>query len=111
MLEYKMKDRGKTFVKADKYFPSTQLCSTCGFKNTNLKGLSKLSVRYWTCSVCGTTHDRDVNSARNLANYSTDATSGIYVRGDNVRPMADMYLPLAVVDETGKSEGHVQSIN
>ena len=47
---------------ADRFYPSSKLCSDCGFKYKDLK----LSERFWTCSNCGSEHDRDVNEAINL---------------------------------------------
>ena len=82
-LQYKAEAVGKIFIKADRFFPSTQLCSVCGEKNTDLKG--NLSIREWTCCNCNTLHDRDVNAAKNLKLYyknNTDASSGIYAKGD-----------------------------
>ena len=46
----------------DRFYPSSKLCSDCGFKYKDLK----LSERFWTCSNCGSEHDRDVNAAINL---------------------------------------------
>lgn len=66
MLAYKLAERGKHFVKVSKWYPSTQLCSVCGYQNTSLKG--DLKTRKWICPVCGTYHDRDVNAAINLVN-------------------------------------------
>ena len=63
MLEYKAVWYGKTFVKVDQAFPSTQLCSTCGEKNPETKNLS---VRSWVCSSCHSLHDRDQNAAHNI---------------------------------------------
>ncbi len=64
-LEYKTKWYGSTLVVADRFFPSSKLCSECGWKNKNLT----LSIRQWSCEKCGVVHDRDVNAARNLARY------------------------------------------
>lgn len=64
MLEYKLKDRGGRLVKVDRFFPSSQLCNCCGFRNSILKNLS---VRRWDCPNCGTKDiDRDINAARNI---------------------------------------------
>lgn len=64
-LESKGKDYGCNVIKADRYFPSSQLCSNCGYQFKNLT----LSMREWTCQNCGKHHIRDVNAAINLKNY------------------------------------------
>ncbi len=62
-LEYKLLDEGKLLIKVDKMFPSSQLCHICGYKNPKVKDLS---IREWTCPVCHTYHNRDINAAINL---------------------------------------------
>lgn len=62
MLEYKLADRGKTLVRVDKFYPSSQLCSCCG----NRKKL-ELSERKYICT-CGLEIDRDLNAAINIKN-------------------------------------------
>ena len=64
-LQQKGQDYGCQVVKADRWFPSSQLCHVCHFQNTQLK----LSDRRWTCSKCGTSHVRDANAAINLKHY------------------------------------------
>ncbi|MFM9608761.1 RNA-guided endonuclease InsQ/TnpB family protein [Streptomyces niveiscabiei] len=61
MLEYKAQWYGREIVVVDRWFPSSKLCSVCG----TLQDKMPLNVRTWTCD-CGTTHDRDVNAAKNL---------------------------------------------
>ena len=63
MLKYKCDWFGKTFVKIDKFFASSQKCHCCGYKNPATKDLS---VREWRCPNCGAYHDRDVNAAINI---------------------------------------------
>lgn len=62
MLGYKSKWYGRTLVKIDRFFPSSQVCSECGWRKTDLK----LSDRTWKCNECGCVHDRDDNASKNI---------------------------------------------
>lgn len=64
-LQYKLEEVGKNLIKVDKFFPSSQICSTCGYTNPKTKNLS---VREWTCPNCDAQHNRDVNAAINIRN-------------------------------------------
>lgn len=64
-LQQKGRDYGCQIVKADRWFPSSQLCHVCHYQKKDLK----LSERRWTCPKCGTSHVRDVNAAINLKHY------------------------------------------
>jgi putative transposase len=66
MLEYKAEWYGRNVVKIDRFYPSTQLCSGCGYKNESIKGLKGLKFREWICPCCGEVHDRDLNASRNI---------------------------------------------
>ncbi|WP_034516557.1 RNA-guided endonuclease InsQ/TnpB family protein [Actinomadura rifamycini] len=72
MLEYKARRYGRTFARVDRAFPSSQLCSGCGYRD----GPKPLHVRHWTCGHCGAGHDRDVNAARNILHEGRRITSG-----------------------------------
>jgi putative transposase len=61
-LTYKAEWKGRTLIKADRFYPSTQLCSACGRRD----GKKAPHIRYWTCPDCGITHDRDINASKNL---------------------------------------------
>ena len=69
-LEYKAAMRGGQVVVADRFYPSSKTCSGCGHKLEELP----LAVREWTCPVCGSIHDRDVNAAINLKNMAVSST-------------------------------------
>ena len=62
MLEAKAVMYGREFRVIDRWEPTTQKCSCCGFRG----GRKELSVREWTCLNCGAVHDRDVNAAINI---------------------------------------------
>ena len=61
-LEYKAERKGKHYVTLDTFFPSSKLCSSCGYKKDKLS----LSTRSWTCPQCEAKHDRDINAAKNI---------------------------------------------
>lgn len=64
-LEYKARWYGKVISKIDTFYPSSQLCSNCGYKNPDIKNID---IREYDCPICGTHHDRDINAAINILN-------------------------------------------
>ncbi|MFF4689834.1 RNA-guided endonuclease InsQ/TnpB family protein [Streptomyces sp. NPDC001307] len=80
MLEYKCAWYGRELVVIDRWFPSSKLCGACG----TIAAKMPLNVREWTCH-CGTTHDRDVNAARNIL----AAGLAVSACGDGVRPQRE----------------------
>ena len=64
MLEYKLADRNKIFVKIDKWFPSSQMCHSCGTLHPEMKNLK---IRTFECD-CGVKINRDQNAAINILN-------------------------------------------
>jgi putative transposase len=90
MISYKSKWYGKEVLQIGRFFPSSKLCSSCGHR---YEGKMDLSVRKWTCSSCGTQHDRDINAAKNIYQEGMKRFHGLvseelpdYSRGETIRP-------------------------
>jgi len=99
-LSYKCKRERHHLVLVDRFFPSSKLCSNCGYKKKDLK----LNERFWTCPECNIFHDRDVNASNNLRkegirllldkhitiisndDNNTVGTTGSHAFGDCVKP-------------------------
>ena len=77
LLQYKCDWNDKQLVKVDRFYPSSQLCCKCGYRNPKVKSLN---IRHWTCECCGITHDRDVNAAINILKYNP-VRNTVYSRG------------------------------
>ena len=63
MLKYKSLWYGRNYIKVGTFYPSSQLCSSCGYLNQKMK---KLHIRTWECPDCGAFHLRDENAAKNI---------------------------------------------
>jgi len=88
-LEYKCNWYGRTFVKIDRWFPSSKRCGHCGYIAVTLRlhcgyivDKLPLNVREWDCPKCSRHHDRDVNAAENIL----AAGLAVNVCGATVRP-------------------------
>ncbi|CAH0293480.1 hypothetical protein SRABI118_04150 [Massilia sp. Bi118] len=68
-LLYKAPRYGTDIVLADRWYPSSKLCSHCGVRNASLS----LGEHAWTCAACGAHHGRDLNAAINLQRLATGA--------------------------------------
>ena len=63
VLEYKCKWQNKKLLTINRFYPSSQTCSVCGYQNKEVKDLS---IRRWECPKCGSLHDRDINASVNI---------------------------------------------
>jgi putative transposase len=73
LIEEKAAHHGRAVVKVGRGLPSSQMCSTCGHRD----GPKPLGVRVWTCTVCGTEHDRDLNAALNVLSEGRRMAAGL----------------------------------
>jgi putative transposase len=96
MIAYKSNWYGRTFHQIDRWEPTSKTCGCCGVKTENMY----LSIREWTCTSCGTSHDRDINAAVNILNtglkdlYSlTSDELADYRRREAVSP--EVEIPMA----------------
>jgi putative transposase len=97
-LEYKAVWRGGRVVVVDRWYPSSKLCSCCGYKLDTLD----LSVRQWSCQGCGTLHDRDVNAAINLKNLAVSSTVSA-CGGEGAGPARERRVKPALVKQESNS--------
>lgn len=88
-IEYKAKWNGRKVIFADTFYPSSKLCSCCGWKNSDLK----LTDRVFECKNCDMKIDRDLNASLNLKQIYTGSSSGIYASGDGSSSNASLISP------------------
>ena len=75
ILKYKCEDAGVWFDEVNEAY-TTQTCSCCGSRQSSPKGRAGLGIREWTCQGCGTTHDRDINAAKNILALGHERLAG-----------------------------------
>ena len=90
ILSYEASKLGTRVIFVPMFYPSSQLCSVCGFKNDALKDVK---VRKWDCPQCQTHHDRDRNAAKNILMAGTSAISGDAVRPEQSGSVDDARIP------------------
>ena len=78
MLEYKSGWNDRQFIKIDRFFPSSKMCSNCGWINQELT----LNIREWSCHSCNRKHDRDFNAAKNILKQGLKILSGSGIESD-----------------------------
>lgn len=98
MLEYKSGWNDKQFVKIDRFFPSSKMCSNCGWINQDLT----LNIREWTCPSCGEKHDRDFNASKNILKQGLKILSGSWIESD----IKQKQVEALSLDESMKPETH-----
>jgi putative transposase len=98
MLEYKSKWNDKTIIKIDRFFPSSKMCSNCGWINQDLT----LNIREWTCPSCGEKHDRDFNASKNILKQGLKILSGSGIESD----IKQKQVEALSLDESMKPETH-----
>lgn len=77
ILKYQATKTGTRIIFIDRFFASSQICHSCGYKNHEVKNLK---IREWICPKCGTYHNRDRNAAANILMAGTSAIGGEPVR-------------------------------
>lgn len=107
MLEYKCNKYGREFQVIDRWEPTSQKCSHCGFRG----GKKELDVREWVCLNCGTLHDRDLNAALNILSAGNailkpivEPTPVITKQVTNLQPLLNHPVQLDLFQEVAEGQ-------
>ena len=90
ILKAKSIENGKIVYQIDKWFPSTQLCNCCNYKNIKLS-LKDIS---WDCPACGENHDRDRNAALNILTEGSSSVWRDYKTDVKLASLIETRLPV-----------------
>ncbi len=86
-LEYKAEWHGVNIVRIGRFDPSSKMCSVCGWINKDLT----LKDRVWTCLGCSSTHDRDINAARNILDFGLHRNNLIGAGRPKLKPLENTF--------------------
>ena len=98
-LEYKARWSGVNIVRIGRFEPSSKMCSNCGKINNELT----LKDREWTCESCGSFHDRDVNAAKNIIDFSLHKNNLVGAGRPKVKLLENTSLEGSMKEETPRS--------
>ncbi|WP_293132202.1 RNA-guided endonuclease TnpB family protein [Okeania sp. SIO3I5] len=95
LTEAKCKKYGREFRVIDRWQPTSQKCSHCGFRG----GKKELDVREWTCLNCGAVHDRDINAAVNILEIVQPKT-----KVEIIEEVAEIPVQLSLFEEVADGQ-------
>ena len=99
MIAYKSLWSGRTYHRINRFYPSSKTCSSCEYKLEKLD----LGTREWSCPNCGDSHDRDVNSAKNILRVGQIDCYGEEIKSQAIGDL-ELKIPLALQKMTSKIE-------
>ena len=102
-MTYKAQWNGVTLMFASQVYPSSQICSACGYQN---KSVRNMSIRKWTCPHCGAEHHRDINAATNLRSLLYKDKIGV---GCSELTPADFAALLSSFDKNGVATRKIET--
>lgn len=98
-LEYKAEWNGNNIIRIGRFEPSSKMCSNCGKINNELT----LRNRTWTCSKCGSFHDRDINAGKNILDFGLHENNLIGAGRPKFKPLENASLEGSAKEEAKPS--------